>query len=113
MQEPEKKLTLTGEEALELELQKLQNQIAQLREKIAIKPDFTRGVGDPRITSWEVDRALLEQLENRVDSIKKSIADMEEGTYGVCENCGKAINPERLAVLPDTKLCIECARKKS
>ncbi|MDF1514168.1 MAG: TraR/DksA C4-type zinc finger protein [Anaerolineae bacterium] len=100
-----------GDELAE-ELQKLQSQVAQLRERIAIKPDYTRGVGDPRITSWEVDRTLLEQLESRIESIEKSITSVEEGTYGVCINCGKAINPERLAVLHDTKLCIECARKK-
>ncbi len=30
----------------------------------------------------------------------------------VCELCGKVITPERLEALPDTKRCIECARKK-
>jgi len=26
-----------------------------------------------------------------------------------CINCGKAINPERLEVLPETKICKNCA----
>lgn len=29
----------------------------------------------------------------------------------VCEMCGKAIPEERLKALPQTKRCVECARK--
>ncbi|MFL7792285.1 MAG: TraR/DksA C4-type zinc finger protein [Anaerolineae bacterium] len=36
---------------------------------------------------------------------------MDKGTYGICERCGKPIHPDRLAVLPETRLCIECARE--
>jgi RNA polymerase-binding transcription factor DksA len=35
---------------------------------------------------------------------------MADDMYGVCEECGKAIHPDRLAVLPDTRRCIRCAR---
>jgi DnaK suppressor protein len=33
---------------------------------------------------------------------------VEEGTYGICEKCGKRIDPARLAALPYTALCIKC-----
>ena len=29
--------------------------------------------------------------------------------FHTCINCGKPINPDRLHVLPETKLCIKCA----
>lgn len=29
--------------------------------------------------------------------------------YHTCLYCGKGINPERLQVLPETKICKECA----
>jgi RNA polymerase-binding transcription factor DksA len=35
---------------------------------------------------------------------------MADDVYGVCEECGKTIHPDRLAVLPDTTRCIRCAR---
>ena len=30
----------------------------------------------------------------------------------LCDICGKAINPERLAILPNTRRCVDCAREK-
>ncbi|MCA1553796.1 MAG: TraR/DksA C4-type zinc finger protein [Chloroflexi bacterium] len=30
----------------------------------------------------------------------------------MCESCGKPIDPERLAILPETTRCVDCARKK-
>ena len=29
--------------------------------------------------------------------------------FHTCINCGKSVNPERLEVLPNTKICINCA----
>ncbi|HLV09075.1 MAG TPA: TraR/DksA C4-type zinc finger protein [Halanaerobiales bacterium] len=31
--------------------------------------------------------------------------------FHTCNTCGRIINPERLEVLPETKLCKECAEK--
>ena len=100
------------EQRLQNELQKLKEQIAALKSNLDETPDYTRGVGDPRITRWELDRALLEQLESRAKTLKQALASVDEGIYGTCELCGKPIHPDRLAVLPDTRLCIECARKQ-
>ena len=43
--------------------------------------------------------------------LRDAIARYESGKYGICERCGKPIHPDRLAVLPDTTLCIDCAQK--
>ena len=102
----------TSEQLLQEELKKLEEQIGGLKSNLDETPDYTRGVGDPRITRWELDRALLEQLESRAETLRQALARVGKGTYGVCERCGKPIHPDRLAVLPDTKLCIECAREQ-
>jgi len=103
---------LTSEKLLEQELEKLKDQIDTMKSGLDDTPDYTRGVGDPRISRWELDRVLLEQLENRAETLQQALISVDQGTYGVCERCGKHIHPDRLAVLPDTKLCIECARKQ-
>jgi DnaK suppressor protein len=53
---------------------------------------------------------LLEQLKKRAETLQQAISGDGDGTYGICEKCGKPIHPDRLAVLPDTRICIECAR---
>jgi DnaK suppressor protein len=102
----------TSEKLLEQELEKLEDQIDLLKSSLDDKPDYALGVGDPRISSWELNRALLEQLEDRVGTLQEALANVDKGTYGICERCGKPIHPDRLAVLPETRLCIECARGK-
>ena len=51
-------------------------------------------------------------LENRIRqeiaAIEHTIDKIEKGTYGICDNCGKAIAEERLEALPQASLCIEC-----
>jgi RNA polymerase-binding transcription factor DksA len=100
------------EEAMKQELRALEEQIKDLEASLAIKPDYGMGKGDPSITRWELDQALLERLKNHAQGLRLALARISEGTYGICENCGKRINPDRLAILPDTNLCAACARKK-
>ena len=56
--------------------------------------------------------SLLDQLEDRLAEVKKALKRIDEGTYGICTNCGKTILPERLEALPYAELCIDCQRKE-
>ncbi|NJC98025.1 MAG: hypothetical protein C3F07_15950 [Anaerolineales bacterium] len=56
--------------------------------------------------------SLLENLEGRLKSVNGALKRLEEGTYGLCTNCGKVILPERLEALPDAALCMDCQRKE-
>jgi len=48
-------------------------------------------------------KVLLMKVNHALDRIS-------EGTYGICENCGKPISEERLKALPYTTLCIDCKK---
>ncbi len=103
-----------SEKAKELqhELEELHGQISTLEEALEKKPDYGMGKGDPAITRWELDQAMLDDLERRAASLEKQLSRVSQGTYGLCEQCGEPIDPNRLAVLPDTNLCINCARSE-
>jgi DnaK suppressor protein len=96
---------------LEVELDSLQTQIDKLEDALADKPDYGLGEGDPAITQWEMNYALLERLRGRMERVQQALSRAEGGTYGLCVRCGKEIHPDRLAVLPGAGLCIECARE--
>lgn len=53
--------------------------------------------------------ALLQQASRGVAELEAALARSEEGRYGLCEGCGRAIEEERLAALPTVKLCVSCA----
>lgn len=55
---------------------------------------------------FSLDIASTEQaMLNRIDEALKKI---EEGSYGICENCEKPISLKRLKAVPSAKLCIKC-----
>ena len=40
--------------------------------------------------------------------IERALAKMEEGTFGICEECEEPISIKRLEARPETTLCIRC-----
>jgi len=55
----------------------------------------------------EKDLSLLEQLEAELVDLDRALRKVDEGSYGVCEACGKDIPAERLEAMPGTRLCVE------
>lgn len=61
------------------------------------------------VTDLEKNFAMTQELESKLDSIRKTRQKIKEDTYGRCDNCGLDITPERLKVIPETTKCITCA----
>ncbi len=49
--------------------------------------------------------SLLRQVED-------ALARIDEGTYGVCDECAQAISPKRLEAVPWASYCISCQEKR-
>jgi DnaK suppressor protein len=99
-------------ERLQQEMAEVQDEIARLEERLERKGDYGLGKGDPSIYEWEMCLALKQRAENKARSLEVALRKAEEGDYGFCEVCSQAIDPARLAILPDTNRCINCAQKK-
>ena len=54
--------------------------------------------------------AMLTRVRQLGADLEHALAGLDEGSYGVCERCGQAIDPARLEVRPQARLCIGCAR---
>lgn len=54
--------------------------------------------------------ALLQQSEERLIAIAEALQRLDEGTFGICTNCGKPIAEVRLEVRPYAPTCVDCAR---
>jgi len=50
-------------------------------------------------------------LIQRLKMLARAEEKIREGTYGLCEACGKAIPPARLGILPEALLCVRCAEQ--
>ena len=72
---------------------------------------FGKRVGDG--TQMAVDRlaqvGVHEKLRITRADVLRALAKLDEGTYGVCDACGKPIPAGRLEVHPWAVLCVEDA----
>jgi DnaK suppressor protein len=64
----------------------------------------------------ESDRNFLLRIRDRerrlIAKINAALERIEEGTFGICEECGEEISEARLKARPVTTLCIDCKKKQ-
>ncbi|NDY42163.1 RNA polymerase-binding protein DksA [Dissulfurirhabdus thermomarina] len=64
----------------------------------------------------ESDRNFELRIRDRerklIRKIQKALERIEDGTYGICEECEEEIGFKRLEARPVTTLCIECKSKQ-
>lgn len=56
--------------------------------------------------------AIKEQLDRKIIQTKKALTRVKLRKYGICEDCGKMIDTDRLMVYPEATLCAKCQAKK-
>ena len=56
--------------------------------------------------------ALRNELAKKIVQTKKALTSIKIGTYGICEDCGKMIDTDRLVVYPEATKCISCEEKR-
>ena len=68
---------------------------------------------DPEGSTLAYERArvaaLLADAESNLRDLDRARAKLADGTYAVCEVCGRNIPRDRLQALPGTRTCIDCA----
>ena len=47
-------------------------------------------------------------LKDLLAKVEYALRKFDEGTYGLCDNCGQPIDPARLEALPHANLCLNC-----
>jgi DnaK suppressor protein len=59
----------------------------------------------------EFQVSLLDLSESRLAAISASLARLDEGRFGICEECGKQISLSRLQSVPFARLCFDCQKE--
>jgi DnaK suppressor protein len=68
------------------------------------------GDGTTEAVSRLTDVGVGRNLETAEAEVLRALAKLDEGTYGVCDVCGRPIAPKRLQAKPESVRCIDCAR---
>ena len=98
---------------------KLEQQKQELMARAAkVRADITRSSGPldkdfaEQVVQMENDAVLAgigEATAAEVAQINRALAQLENGSYGVCSRCGQPIDARRLQALPYSDRCITCA----
>lgn len=75
----------------------------RLSDNAAPDSDAAEQVGHERAT------AMKSQTDKRLIQIKKALARIKIGKYGLCEKCGRMIDTDRLMAMPEATRCIKCS----
>ncbi len=60
---------------------------------------------------FERTRAIVGHTRQLLSQVNAALKRIDAGTYGMCSNCGRPIQPARLQALPYVTLCIDCQAK--
>jgi DnaK suppressor protein len=105
---------------LESEQKRLTEEMEQLKTSVPTAEERREGSPFGKREEEATETLELEKrlaLENRIRQelagIEHALQKFEEGTYGLCDSCGKPIDPERLEALPQASLCLNCKSQQA
>ncbi len=56
--------------------------------------------------------AIKNELNSKAKQIKKALNRVKIGKYGICEDCNKMIDTDRLAIYPEATKCVRCEKRR-
>ncbi len=105
---------------LKSERKRLIEELEQLRASANTTEDRREGSPFGKREEEATETLELEKrlaLENRIieqlAGVEHALHKFEEGTYGLCDNCGQPIDPARLEALPQASLCMNCKAQQA
>jgi DnaK suppressor protein len=63
-------------------------------------------------TDSNLDFRFRERESRLAEKIASALRKIEDGTFGICEECGRRISEKRLMARPIARLCIKCKEKE-
>jgi DnaK suppressor protein len=104
-------------DAIREELERRRERMRERIEGLAARPElgsaqgFGKRVGDGTVEAISrlTEIGVGESLETTLAHTERALAKIEEGTYGLCDGCGRQIPAARLRAMPDRALCVSCA----
>lgn len=74
---------------------------------------FGKRIGDGTVEAISrfTDIGIGTSVETGLERTERALAKLDEGTYGLCDTCGRPIAEKRLRAMPDVVQCIDCARR--
>lgn len=105
------------------EFEEIRRKLLEQKQELLVRAakvhaDITRSSGPldkdfaEQVVQMENDAVLAgigEATAAELAQINRALAQLDQGTYGLCSSCGQPIGARRLQALPHSDRCISCA----
>jgi DnaK suppressor protein len=112
--------SMSSQEREELKEKILEN-MAKVDEEIRLLEDMTRPIAPEnavgRVSRMDVignkgvSESALRSVRKKLANLQIALRKVALPEFGVCNNCGKPIQPARLMYMPESTRCVACADK--
>ena len=77
--------------------------------------DYGDGFADAAAATAERSEVLgiVENLTKLLADVDQALAKVEDGTYGLCKQCGKEIGAARMEFRPMSRYCVDCKTRRA
>ena len=78
-------------------------------ESLSELSDFGQHQADTGTETFEreKDLSILERVEGELGDVEHALSRLDDGTYGLCEACGRPIGDARLEAMPAARFCVD------
>ncbi len=103
-------------EFVESQKQKLLQEKARLEKEVTEEnkyPEMGTSIEDTAQETGELNdtNAIKVNLGKELKAVKSALKRIEDGTYGVCQQCGGEIDKGRLLAYPAANRCVKCSKR--
>lgn len=108
--------TMVARERLELIRTELDRSILVLtgEHQAELTSEYPPDAADAGSSIAESERAeaVLAQARGQLTEVCNALGRLDQGTYGVCTDCGKGVPDGRLEAKPEAARCVNCQAKR-
>lgn len=98
----------------EREIADLEAAFDEMQSELSGEAAFDEEYADAGSFTFERERdlSLGNNIRDLLDRVQHALVKIDNGSYGLCDRCGNAINRARLEALPYVNLCVKCKHEE-
>ena len=101
---------LVKRNTVEKELKSSREKADEVLKNNSVNAIYSSHMADASTDQQEMEKNyyMMDRENTYLQYLNRALEMIEDGTFGICVNCGQLINKERLLEVPHTRSCFEC-----
>lgn len=99
----------------------IQQQVEELRDDIAALEELVQPIAPDNaigrlsrmeaISAKSINEANLANARTKLEKLKTILGEIDDPDFGLCIECGEEIPMGRIRLMPESRMCVQCAGK--